>query len=396
MKALIAAGGRATRLRPITHTINKHLIPLANKPMIEYAIEKIQECGITEVAINTNPGEQELQKVLGDGSRWEMNITYIEQRGGAKGIAHAIANAAEWLGDEPFVYYLGDNIILGSIKILVDRFERDDLDCLLALSKVSDPQRFGVPEIRNGQITRVVEKPKNPPSEFAVTGIYIYKPIILKAVQDIRPSERGEYEISDAHTWLINHAYKVGYEEITGWWKDTGKPDDLLRGNEHLLDLMKDTCTSYEGIVTVGNSKKLEGYTLHNQSKDTKYVDVELDDRWCLAVIAEEHESVVDHVSILDSFAAYPRRIPGTYQHGAATAILNAPVCQNTPHSLRITSDDIEDAVILYDSIRSGTVLPTVSWDEQQVTEARKVTCTRKHLRERSRPRFRLGRPRAA
>jgi hypothetical protein len=155
---------------------------------------------------------------------------------------------------------------------------------------------------------------------------------------------------------------------------------------------LKDTCTSYEGIVTAGNSKKLEGYTLHGLDEDARYVDVEHDDRWCLAVIIEEHGNIVDHVSILDSFAAYPRRVPGTYQHGKATAILNAPACQNAPHSLRITSEDIEDAVILYDSIRSGIVIPTVSWDEQQVTEAWKTTCTRKHLRERTRPRFRLGR----
>lgn len=257
MKALITAGGRATRLRPITHTINKHLIPLANKPMIEHAIEKVQECGITEIAININPGETELQKVLGDGSRLGVNITYIEQKGGPKGLAHIIANASEWLGDEPFIFYLGDNIILSSIKNLVARFNNEELDCLLALSKVEDPQRFGVPEMHDGRITRIVEKPKDPPSDFAVTGIYIYKPCILRAVKDIRPSERGEYEISDAHTWLINHSHNVGYEEITGWWKDTGKPEDLLRGNEHLLDLMEesrveDGIRREEGVIIEG------------------------------------------------------------------------------------------------------------------------------------------------
>ncbi|MBD3251603.1 NTP transferase domain-containing protein, partial [Candidatus Uhrbacteria bacterium] len=193
MKALITAGGRATRLRPITFTINKHLIPLVNKPMLEYALEKIQECGITEVAININPGETELQKILGDGSRWGMDITYLEQQGGPKGLAHIISNAAEWLGDEPFLFYLGDNIILGSIKSLVEKFQREELDCLLALSRVPDPQRFGVPELRNGRITRVLEKPSDPPSDFAVTGIYIYKSSILRACSDIQPSARGEY-----------------------------------------------------------------------------------------------------------------------------------------------------------------------------------------------------------
>lgn len=241
MKALITAGGRATRLRPITHTMNKHLIPLANKPMIEYALEKVQACGITDVAINVNPGEIELQKLLGGGERWGMRIAYIEQQGGPKGLAHIVANAASWIADEPFLLYLGDNIVLGSLAPLIDRFRRDDLDCLLALASVPDPERFGVPEIRNGRIMRIVEKPEHPPSDYAVTGIYIYKPAMLRAVQDIKPSARGEYEISDAHTWLINHNYNVGYEEITGWWKDTGMPEDLLHGNELLLDLLEDS-----------------------------------------------------------------------------------------------------------------------------------------------------------
>jgi glucose-1-phosphate thymidylyltransferase len=267
MKALITAGGRATRLRPITYTINKHLIPLANKPMIEHAIEKIAECGITEIAINVNPGETELQNVIGSGDRWGVQITYLEQRGGPKGLAHIVANAAEWLGQEPFMFYLGDNIILSSIKNLVARFQDEDLDCLLALSKVDDPQRFGVPEIREGRIVRVLEKPEHPPSEFAVTGIYIYKPCILRAVADIRPSDRGEYEISDAHTWLINHSYRVGYEEITGWWKDTGKPDDLLLGNEYLLDLMEGSKIAEgvrreEGVIVEGKVAIGEGTVL--------------------------------------------------------------------------------------------------------------------------------------
>jgi glucose-1-phosphate thymidylyltransferase len=252
MKALITAGGRATRLRPITSTLNKHLIPLANKPMIEYALEKIRECDIKEVAINVNPGEGEIQTVIGDGSRWGLRITYLEQRGGPKGLAHIVKNAREWVGDEPFVFYLGDNIILNSVRPLLDKFKREDMDCLLSLSKVPDPQRFGVPVIQEGRIVRVLEKPERPPSEYAVTGIYVYKPVILRAVEEIQPSARGEYEISDAHTWLINRGYKVGYEEITGWWKDTGKPEDLLHGNELLLDLMEGPTIAADAIREEG------------------------------------------------------------------------------------------------------------------------------------------------
>lgn len=249
MKALITAGGRATRLRPITYTINKHLIPLANKPMLAYAIEKIADAGIKDIGINVNPGEEEIQKVIGDGSKWGVKITYIEQTGGPKGLAHILKMARPFLGDEPFLFYLGDNIILGSIRRFVEKFSTDKLNGLLALSKVKDPQRFGVPEIRDGKIVRVDEKPSEPKSNYAVTGIYVYDANVFKAVDAIAPSPRGEYEISDVHTWLIEHGYAIGYEEITGWWKDTGKPEDLLEGNQLLLSEMKPEEMVVEGEV---------------------------------------------------------------------------------------------------------------------------------------------------
>lgn len=239
MKALITAGGRATRLRPITWTINKHLIPLANKPMIFYAIEKIAETGVKEIGIIVNEGEEELIKHVGDGSRWSVKITYIEQTGGAKGIAHAVNEAHDFLGDDDFIFYLGDNIILGSIVHFVEKFKKEKRNCLLALSKVKDPHRFGVPELRDGKIVRVDEKPSNPKSDYAVTGIYVYDSNFFEAYKHIEPSERGEYEISDIHTWLIENKFDVGYEEITGWWKDTGKPEDLLEGNQLLLNEME-------------------------------------------------------------------------------------------------------------------------------------------------------------
>jgi glucose-1-phosphate thymidylyltransferase len=249
MKALITAGGRATRMRPITHTLNKHLIPLANKPLLWNALEKIAECGITEVIININPGETELQKSIGDGSRWGLKVSYLEQVGGPKGVAHIIKNAQSVLGNEPFLFYLGDNIILGSLKNFVKEFEDRDLDCMLALSRVKDPQRFGVPVIEDGKIVKVIEKPENPPSDFAVAGIYIYSPMIFQAAAAIEPSARGEYEISDAHTWLIEHGGKTGYQEITGWWKDTGKPEDLLEGNALLLNELNPDSVLQEGEV---------------------------------------------------------------------------------------------------------------------------------------------------
>lgn len=269
MKALITAGGRATRLRPITYTWNKHLIPIALKPMIFYALEKVSEAGIKEVGIIVNPGENAIQKVVGDGSVWGVNISYIEQIGGPKGIAHAVKTAEYFLGDEPFLFYLGDNIILGSIKQFVERFNREKLNCLLALSRVSDPERFGVPEIQNGKIIRVDEKPVNPKSNFAVTGIYLYDSSFFQAFSRIKPSARGEYEISDVHTELIALGAKVGHEEITGWWKDTGKPEDLLEGNKLILEMMANPTyigpgtTIGEGVriigpVAIGNNCKIE------------------------------------------------------------------------------------------------------------------------------------------
>ncbi|MFA5854098.1 MAG: glucose-1-phosphate thymidylyltransferase [Patescibacteria group bacterium] len=261
MKALITAGGRATRLRPITHTINKHLIPLANKPMIFYAIEKLVAVGIKEIGISVNPGEEEMQKAVGDGARWGVKIVFIEQKGGPLGIAHVVNNARDFLGDESFVFYLGDNIILGSLKRFVEKFETEKLNCVLALSKVKDPQRFGVPQIEGGRIVRVDEKPSEPKSDYAVTGIYVYDKTFFEAFAHIKPSSRGEYEISDIHTWLIENGKSVGYEEITGWWKDTGKPEDLLEGNQLLLNEMADegregaeidTTAVIQGKVSIG------------------------------------------------------------------------------------------------------------------------------------------------
>lgn len=269
MKALIAAGGHGTRLRPITYTINKHLFPIANKPMIFYALEKMAEVGIKDVAININEGDQELPQVIGNGRKFGVKITYLEQKGGALGVAHIILNAKKWIGRDDLIFYLGDNIVSGEIKGLVDKFYKDKLDCLLALSKVRDPKRFGVPVIDGkNRIVKVEEKPQSPKSNFAVTGVYVYRPAIIEAVSKIKPSARGEYEISDAHTYLIKKGYRVGYKEITGWWKDTGKPEDLLEGNSLILSSFRGVNLPFkslrddwvlEGAIKIGKGTKLEG-----------------------------------------------------------------------------------------------------------------------------------------
>lgn len=240
MRALITAGGRGTRLRPLTHTSNKHLIPIANKPMIHYALEAVAAAGIRDVGIVLNPDTgEEIQRALGNGAAWDLSITYVMQEA-PLGLAHVIQSAEGFLKGEPFVFFLGDNVVVGGIRQFVERFQAQGDHCHLVLARVKDPQRFGVAEVQDGRVIRVVEKPARPASEFAVTGIYVYGPPIFEAVRAIRPSARGELEISDAHQYLLDRGYRIGFSEITGWWKDTGKPEDLLEANRFVLDQVLD------------------------------------------------------------------------------------------------------------------------------------------------------------
>ncbi|MFA4837980.1 MAG: glucose-1-phosphate thymidylyltransferase [Candidatus Neomarinimicrobiota bacterium] len=245
MKALITAGGHGTRLRPITHTQNKHLIPIANKPILNYALEYIRDAGITDVGIITNKEGSEVKDVYKDGSQMGLNITYIPQER-PSGLADCVRIAQPFLGNESFVFYLGDNIIVGGIARFIDEFRKSGANCHLVLARVKDPERFGVPELKDGRILSIEEKPCKPKSDFAVTGIYIYDSNIFEAVNAISPSARGELEISDAHQYLLEKGFKVTYSEITGWWKDTGKPADLLEANRLVLDSFE---TRVEGTV---------------------------------------------------------------------------------------------------------------------------------------------------
>ncbi len=267
-KAILTGGGRATRLRPITTTLNKHLIPLANKPMIFYAIEKAVAAGVNTIFININPDETELQNVVGDGSRWGIEIQFFVQEGGPQGIAHVVKCAEKFIGNDPFMFYLSDNIMLGSLTALFEQFEKESPDCLLAFSEVADPTRFGVPEFdANGKLTAILEKPANPPSNLAQTGIYLYGPgVFFKAFDNIKKSARGEYEISDINTYLIKTGHLVVWKEITGWWKDTGMALDLILANQSLLDQMVDSdfivsaptgAARLQGHVAIGGGTKL-------------------------------------------------------------------------------------------------------------------------------------------
>jgi len=263
-KAILTGGGRATRLRPITSTINKHLIPLANKPMIFHAIEKAVEAGVREIFINTNPGETELQKAIGDGGHWGVKIQFFEQEGGPQGIAHVVKQAERFIGGDPFLFYLSDNIVMGSLRPMFDAFAQGGHDCMLALSRVADARAFGVPVFDDvGKLVDVLEKPANPPNSFAVTGIYLYGPgIFFDAFNHIEKSGRGEYEISSIHSYFLKTGKSVGHQEITGLWKDTGQSDDLLLANRALLEALpaesfrfqvdRDATTEVTGNVHVG------------------------------------------------------------------------------------------------------------------------------------------------
>ena len=210
MKALITSGGRGTRLRPLTHTQNKHLIPIANKPILHYAIEYCAEAGIQEIGIIYGAESEAVPKSIGKGTEWGVKITYIPQEA-PLGLAHVVKISQDYIGNDKFIFYLGDNIVVGGIKRFIDAFEKSGTNCHLTLASVKDPERFGVPEIKDGRITKIEEKPEKPRSKYAVTGIYLYDSSIFEAVNNIEPSDRGELEISDAHQYLLDKGFSISY-----------------------------------------------------------------------------------------------------------------------------------------------------------------------------------------
>jgi glucose-1-phosphate thymidylyltransferase len=249
MKGLILSGGAGTRLRPITHTSAKQLVPVANKPILFYGIEDMVEAGITEIGIITGDTGPEIRAAVGDGSRWGATVTYIPQDA-PLGLAHCVLIARDFLGDDDFVMYLGDNLLRQGIAEFVETFEQDRRDsgagdttvpsAQILLARVPDPQRFGVAEIgADGEVLRLVEKPLDPPSDLALVGVYLFDRSIHDAVATIDPSPRGELEITDAIQWLIDNDHRVRHEVLEGWWKDTGKLQPLLEGNRLVLETIE-------------------------------------------------------------------------------------------------------------------------------------------------------------
>ncbi|MFP4636245.1 MAG: glucose-1-phosphate thymidylyltransferase [Nitriliruptoraceae bacterium] len=235
MRALVLAGGAGTRLRPITHTNAKQLVPVANKPILFYGLEQIRAAGISEVVLVVSGPDSEVEAAVGDGSSLGIDVTYVEQPQ-PLGLAHAALAAADELAGDDFVMFLGDNLIEGGITELVACFERDRPDAQLLLKRVADPTRFGVAVLsEDGSVDRLVEKPAEPPSDLALVGVYLFTPAILDAARRIEPSWRGELEITDAIQRLIDEGATVRASVLEGWWLDTGKKDDLLEANRTVL-----------------------------------------------------------------------------------------------------------------------------------------------------------------
>src|SRR5215468_4389765 len=225
MKGLILSGGRGTRLRPITFTSAKQLVPVANKPILFYGIEALAASGIREIGIVVGDTRQEIKDAVGDGSRFGVRVTYIEQEA-PLGLAHAVLVAEPFLGADAFCMYLGDNLIRERLEPLVTRFREEKPNSQILLASVPNPSQFGVAELRDGQVVRLIEKPSTPPSDLALVGVYMFDSKVLDAVKAIRPSARGELEITDAIQWLIDRGYVVRPHVIQGWWKDTGLLED--------------------------------------------------------------------------------------------------------------------------------------------------------------------------
>jgi glucose-1-phosphate thymidylyltransferase len=317
VKALILAGGAGTRLRPITHTSAKQLVPVANKPILFYGLEQMAEAGIVEVGIVVGDTEEEIRAAVGDGSDWGLKVTYIPQAA-PLGLAHCVLIAGDFLGDDHFVMYLGDNLLRQGVKVFVDRFESDARDgsaepavAQILLARVPDPQRFGVAELdAEGHVLRLVEKPVDPPSDLALVGVYLFDRTIQDAVRAIEPSGRGELEITDAIQWLLDHGHRVNHQVVDGWWIDTGKLDALLEGNRLILETLEqrvdgdvDAASRIEGRVVVCAGAEVVGSTIRGPAiigAGTRIEDSFVGPYTSIAERCQVIRSEIEHSVILD------------------------------------------------------------------------------------------------
>jgi glucose-1-phosphate thymidylyltransferase len=352
MKGLILAGGAGTRLRPITHTSAKQLVPVANKPILFYGLEHMVAAGISDIGIIVGDTRDEVMAAVGDGSRWGVTVTYIPQES-PLGLAHCVLIARDFLGDDHFVMYLGDNLLEEGLRAFVDRFEADgdEAAAQILLRPVPDPQRFGVAELNaEGEVLRLVEKPADPPSDLALVGVYLFGPRVHDAVRAIVPSARGELEITDAIQWLVDHGDRVKTQILTGWWIDTGKLTPLLEANrlilEHLdrrIDGKVDSASSVEGRIVVEAGAEITNSTVRGPAiigQGTRIVDSYVgpftaigDD--CEIVHSEidnsvvlEQSRIVEAGRITDSLIGKQVELTRSLQRPRATRLMIGDHCQ--------------------------------------------------------------------
>jgi len=314
LKGLILSGGKGTRLRPITHTSAKQLVPVANKPVLFYGIEAMAEAGIEEIGIIIAPDTgPEIEQVAGDGSRFGLRITYILQDE-PLGLAHAVLTAEPFLGTSPFVMYLGDNLLQGGISDLVAAFREHEPDALILLTPVPDPENFGVAELADapagetGQVVRLVEKPKKPATDLALVGVYMFTGQIHDAARAIEPSKRGELEITDAIQYLVDGGKRVEPHIVRGWWKDTGRLEDMLEANRLILDNLVERIdgelidSRVDGRVVIEKGAKLERTTVRGPAvigKDARLSDSYIGPYTAIGERCEIVSSEVEHSILL-------------------------------------------------------------------------------------------------
>ncbi len=312
MKALVLSGGSGTRLRPLTHTSAKQLVPIANKPILFYCLESIFEAGIEEVGIIVGDTHKEIEEAVGDGSNWALKVTYIRQQA-PLGIAHAVMISQDFMGDSPFVVYLGDNLIRGGITGFVNEFITQKTNSQILLAHVSHPQDFGVAYLEGDRIVKLEEKPKHPETDLAMVGVYMFDSHIFEAVHAIKPSWRDELEITDAIQYLLDKGYMVKSHIVNGWWKDTGKIEDLLEANRLVLD---------------GFSRNIQGE-------------------------ADEKSQIEGRVVVQKGAKIINSRIRGPVIIGENTQIINSYIGPFTSisYEVKIENSEIEHSVILENSM---------------------------------------------
>lgn len=330
MKAIILSGGKGTRLRPLTYTGAKQLVPVANKPILWYGIEAIAAAGITEIGIIISPETgDEVKAKTGNGDRFGAKITYILQDKPA-GLAHAVKIAQPFLGDSPFVMYLGDNLVQSDLSLFLENFKTKNLDALTLLCPVSNPSAFGVAKVdEQGRVLQLIEKPKDPPSNLALVGIYLFSNIIHNAISCIQPSPRGELEITDAIQYLIDQKSSVEAYKLEGWWLDTGKKDDLLEANRIILDTCLtssilgevDEQSSVIGRVQIGEGTKLINCTIRGPVTIGSNCHLE-------NCFVGPYSSVADQVTLIDADLEHSVILQGAKVEGIHQRIVDSVIGQ--------------------------------------------------------------------